>query len=148
MGLDQYLIKKTWVGGMYDHSKVNGVIDVLVDNKKLPIKLERVTYINEQIGYWRKANAIHKWFVDNVQNGKDDCGEYYVHKEKLESLLELCHKVKDNPYNADKFLPTQRGFLFGDEAYDEWYFDIINKTISVLNNALEEEGEIYYSSSW
>ena len=29
---------------------------------------------HEEVGYWRKANAIHGWFVRNVQNGKDDCG--------------------------------------------------------------------------
>lgn len=27
----------------------------------------------KEIGYWRKANHIHKWFVDCVQDGEDDC---------------------------------------------------------------------------
>lgn len=26
----------------------------------------------QEIGYWRKANHIHKWFVDKVQGGDDD----------------------------------------------------------------------------
>jgi hypothetical protein len=48
----------------------------------------------EQVGYWRKANQIHSWFVDNVQDGVDDC-EYHheVTKEILEQLLEICKKV-------------------------------------------------------
>ena len=52
--------------------------------------------IFEQVGYWRKANHIHKWFVDNVQNGIDDCDTYKVTKEQLEELLDICKEVVDN----------------------------------------------------
>ena len=50
--------------------------------------------IIEQVAYWRKANAIHDWFVNNVQDGEDDC-EYHdeVTKEILEELLDTCEKV-------------------------------------------------------
>ena len=48
----------------------------------------------EQLVSWRKANQIHNWFVENVQDGEDDCGSYEVTKEQLEALLELCMKVK------------------------------------------------------
>lgn len=53
--------------------------------------------IREEIGYWRKANEIHNWFVENVQNGVDDC-EYHeeVTKEVLEELLATCQKVLDS----------------------------------------------------
>ena len=53
--------------------------------------------IREEIGYWRKANEIHNWFVENVQNGVDDC-EYHeeVTKEALEELLTTCQKVLDS----------------------------------------------------
>lgn len=50
--------------------------------------------IDEQIGYWRKANQIHNWMVNNVQDGIDDCGTYEVGKDKLEELLEICKYVK------------------------------------------------------
>ena len=50
--------------------------------------------IMEQVGYWRKANHIHNWFVENIQNGEDDC-EYHreVTKEYLEMLLSICKTV-------------------------------------------------------
>lgn len=50
--------------------------------------------IKEEVGYWRKANQIHNWFVENVQNGEDDC-EYHheVTKETLELLLKICKLV-------------------------------------------------------
>lgn len=50
--------------------------------------------IIEEIGYWRKANAIHKWFVDNIQDGEDDCGYYEVAPEQLEELLNICKLIK------------------------------------------------------
>lgn len=54
-------------------------------------------HIMEQVGYWRKANHIHNWFVENVQYGIDDC-QYHdeVTKETLEELLEVCQKVLDS----------------------------------------------------
>ena len=45
------------------------------------------------VGYWRKANHIHKWFVDNVQNGEDDCGTYEVARWQAEMLKDTCRKV-------------------------------------------------------
>jgi len=50
--------------------------------------------IYEQVAYWRKANAIHQWFVVNVQDYEDDC-EYHdeVTKEKLEELRDICKKI-------------------------------------------------------
>ena len=50
--------------------------------------------IIEDVGYWRKANAIHKWFVDNIQDGEDDCGYYEVAPEQLEELLNICKLIK------------------------------------------------------
>ena len=43
-----------------------------------------------EVMYWRKANAIHKWFVDNVQGGEDDCREYPVSNDQLIELRDTC----------------------------------------------------------
>lgn len=50
--------------------------------------------IIEQVGYWRKANQIHNFFIKSVQDGEDDC-EYHHEctKEILEDLLNRCYKV-------------------------------------------------------
>ena len=42
---------------------------------------------------WRKANAIHKWFVENVQDGVDDCENYKVTKAQLITMLDLVDRV-------------------------------------------------------
>ena len=162
MGLDMYLERKIYLGGKWDKD-----IKVLVlkDNKPLGLDLSNVEYVTESCGYWRKANAIHQWFVTNVQDGKDDCGEYHVSDEKLQALLELCNKVlaykdkvlveKDEKAleQVHELLPTQSGFFFGSLDYDEYYFEYVADTISIITEALKENAKsnkssIYYSSSW
>lgn len=94
MGLDMYLTKKHYVKN-WEHSKEKFQVTVKKDGKIIKaIKPERISYIIEEVGYWRKANAIHQWFVDNVQSGDDDnAGEHYVSRENLKELLGLCNKV-------------------------------------------------------
>lgn len=53
--------------------------------------------IHEQVGYWRKANSIHNWFVENIQDGIDDCSYHHeVTKYDLEELLDVCTKVYES----------------------------------------------------
>jgi hypothetical protein len=95
MGLDMYLNKKTYVKN-WDHFEPKDKHQVIVLKGGLPVKginVEKVKYIEEEAAYWRKANQIHNWFVENIQNGKDDCGEYYVDKEQLQELVDVCKKV-------------------------------------------------------
>jgi hypothetical protein len=85
MGLDMYLNKKRFLWTEERKKlKIIGITD---------IQSNKVTEIVMKAGYWRKANAIHKWFVDNVQDGEDDCKEYYVSKEQMLKLLDTVNKV-------------------------------------------------------
>lgn len=95
MGLDMYLTRKKYIGANYEHRKVSGNVDIMIGDKKIPINFNKISYIEENACYWRKANQIHNWFVNNVQDGNDDCREYYVSTEDLEKLLELCKQVKE-----------------------------------------------------
>lgn len=123
--------------------------------------------ISEEVGYWRKCNAIHNWFVNHVQDGIDDC-EYHheVTKEILEKLYNDCCTVLQNSELtsednrnviidatvAESILPTQCGFFFGNTDYDEWYIDSLKHTIDVIDNIIKttnfETQMIYYHSSW
>jgi hypothetical protein len=150
MGLDMYLNKRTYVQ-RWEHNRPEEQYSVEVTKGGKPTKIDpkRVKYIIEEAGYWRKQNQIHRWFVENIQNGTDDCGEYYVSKADLETLLELCEKVKADHSLADSLLPSASGFFFGGTDYDEWYYNGIDNTIEILKEALEDEnGEYLYSSSW
>ena len=119
--------------------------------------------IIETVADWRKANHIHKWFVDKVQDGVDDCGIYEVTKEQLEELLDVCKEVMNNSSLvkgeyikdssvAEELLPTTEGFFFGSTQYDKWYIEDIKYTIEVVENLLNttdfENEIIMYNSSW
>lgn len=55
------------------------------------------TGIMEQVGYWRKANQIHNWFVENIQDGVDDCGYHReVREQDILDLLNTCQEVLDS----------------------------------------------------
>lgn len=102
--------------------------------------------------YWRKANAIHGWFVDNVQDGQDDCRPYYVHHSQLRDLLDVINQVLDCPDNANELLPTTSGCFFGHAEYDEYYFDVLTNTQDRLNQILSmpdlDTWSFEYMSSW
>lgn len=106
----------------------------------------------EEIGYWRKANQIHKWFVDNVQDGVDDCGEYKVTKEQLIELRNRCEAVLNNNVLSEDLLPTQSGFFFGDTGYGQGYYYDLENTKRIIDDILENKSycldNLYYSSSW
>lgn len=128
---------------------------------KREIKIDNVRCVETEVGYWRKANAIHKWFVDNVQNGEDDCKQYYVSEDDLDALELDCRKVlaaKGTEQEKDvamKILPPCEGFFFGGTEIDEYYFTDLENTLKIIERArkdlLEKDDvycSIYYHSSW
>ena len=66
----------------------------------------------EEVGYWRKANQIHNWFVTHVQNGEDDCGRYPVSEEQLKDLRALCSAVVTE--SGVKCEIIQNGYIIND----------------------------------
>lgn len=143
MGLDMYLTKRHFIW-----SDDRG--SLRIEGARHAIKPERVSEIKEQVGYWRKANAIHLWFVKNMQDGVDNCEAHYVERKNLEQLLTVVDLVLDDHTRAKELLPTAEGFFFGGTEYDEYYFEDLVKTKDILTELLAEktEGEIYYQSSW
>lgn len=98
MGLDMYLHEKVYLSN-WDHNK--GTPEYAKANQV--IQLSGLTPASDAHGvsvqttalYWRKANQIHKWFVDHCQDGNDDCGSHYVDSEQLIELRDICQKVID-----------------------------------------------------
>jgi hypothetical protein len=152
MGLDMNLNREYYIGAQYEWNEVTGNVDIFIRGEKVKVDLKDIKCIQCETVYWRKANMIHRWFVDHVQDGEDDCKPYYVGVSQLKELLDLCLKVRDNPDLAAELLPTQEGFFFGSTEYDESYFWDINYTIKELgklNLINEYHGySYYYESSW
>lgn len=95
MGLDMYLSKHTYVR-RWNHESTDERYAVAVKRGGKPvrsIKPERVSYVVEEVVYWRKANAIHAWFVRNGADGIDNCQDVEVSREQLQTLLDLVTTV-------------------------------------------------------
>jgi hypothetical protein len=145
MGLDMYLTLNVCVRDQEQTKSVQQAMGNLF------VPLKSIKNIAFEAAYWRKANQIHKWFVDNVQHGEDDCGRYYVSHEQLETLVALCREVQGDTAKAAKLLPTSSGCFYGSQDIDDGYWYDIQITIDQLTNALsvaDEYGYFTYESSW
>jgi hypothetical protein len=158
MGLDMNLFKKTYVKNwsFMDKPELHEVTVKKAGKVRKDIDKKKISSIVEEVAYWRKANQIHRWFVENVQEGVDDCREYYVSFEQLEKLVTICETVlaaKNDTLSAS-LLPPQQGFFFGSYEFDDWYYENVSNTIDQLKeciiNATVDNGskDYYYSSSW
>lgn len=166
MGLDMYLSKKTYVK-QWSHISPDQQFNISVNRggKTYPgIKPERVSYVTEELMYWRKANQIHGWFVENTEELEAD-RKYSVSKVDLEVLLETCRKIMELLATAPKttkqvvggwkngeeymvdvevydnkvlndILPPTEGFFFGSDTIDNYYKEMILETIKFLEEEL------------
>ena len=105
-----------------------------------------------EVAYWRKANAIHNWFITNYAT-VDDCTPISLTKQDLYVLRELCIKVLDvhTTDYAEEMLPPASGFFFGGTEIDEWYWQNIKETIDLLNKAIDcstDDAMFEYQASW
>lgn len=156
MGLDMYLYATKYVtdskyfgtGEVFD--KVVEAVDAhgMLPNDDV---LSNSAIIKMKVAYWRKVNAVHGWFVDNCQDGEDDCRSAYVSREALQELLDICKEVTDDHSLAEELLPVAQGFFFGSYEYDDYYFGDIAETIDMLTSVLAntpDDWEFEYQSSW
>ena len=153
MGLDSYVTAKRY---LWDFGENNDKHIADAIGKMFPeIAGCRVQQVEVEMMYWRKANAIHNWFVQNVQDGVDECQESYIDKEMLYKLRDVCEAVLADHSQAPVLLPSQSGFFFGNTEYGEYYFDDIKSTLKWLNGLLTKDAfeqferwSFYYQASW
>ena len=165
MGLDMYLHAKKYVEkvnwqalhnndelSMDSPEVVNPLWKDIVETSSMVDVAYDIYGVNVEVtcAYWRKANMIHAWFVDNVQGGNDDCGDYYVSQEKLEKLYEqVCEALSKRDPNI---FPPRAGFFFGSYDIDEWYWNSLKNTKKQLERifALPDYKKLSfsYTSSW
>ena len=83
MGLDQFLMRKIYIGNKWRDAKDRITINIPKSQKTAAfpvndIKSEKISEITEEIGYWRKANAIHKWIIDYKSNYNFNENAFFV----------------------------------------------------------------------
>lgn len=113
-------------------------------------------YINDnEVCYWRKFNALHKYFDDNFNehNDNDNCVDMYLTLDDIKKLLALMKKLKkgikvgdglevafSRTYNLDT-----DGYLKGCKAGDD-ITDRLNKEDGIVKAVVErvsEDGWVY-----
>jgi hypothetical protein len=172
MGLDQYLRRTTSVHSFWLNTpkmKELGLKPKIILEDLGSIDPDKICSIVEEIGYWRKCNAIHHWFVENVQGGEDDCRPYPVGRDELEDLLTICEEIWENYLEnknnhgqpneeakqfAQDNLPNVEGFFFGNQEYNKDYFEWqIQPTIETLKPIIDAGEPLLfqhyeYQASW
>lgn len=77
----------------------------------------------EEVGYWRKANQIHNWFVKKLNNGDDNQNDIYVRIDDIIKLMKSCLSIlvdDDHEEFIDKF--------------DKWKKDVLSRKVGDAEN--------------
>lgn len=162
MGLDMNLSVSDYVSG-WDFSnqgekeKFNRILEAAGYSRDSIAEGSPSLTLKIKVAYWRKANAIHNWFVENCQNGVDECQESEVSREDLQNLRDTAQEAllfynAGNAALAAEALPTRSGFFFGSVQIDEMYANDLKDTIEqidkILNDPRFNDKWFIYQSSW
>lgn len=170
MGLDMYLYGERYISKSYSDDPVRAAsalhmtldeLGILDDDS---IDKDHINGFSAKVvlGYWRKAWPIHMWFVQNVQNGVDDCGEYRVQTDVLQELFSDCTAVLSAKADPDiahdtawAYIPPSENLesnTLEDPNEEEYYYYHITRTAKILKHLLTDKKfadyDFYYSSSW
>lgn len=167
MGLDMYLLSLPKIHGMdfeeiklasAQLSKHEADQNEIYEKLKPHIKNFRKLGISgfglfEEVAYWRKANQIHNWFVENLHNGVDaPLFTVEVTKVNLQELYNLCLNILTRRSRPKEALPTKPGCYFGSTAYDSYFYREIGETKMTVENLLKhfnfETHYLVYQCSW
>ncbi len=154
MGLDMYLYAEQYVGNWHSSIEERAAYKEILDVTGLKSMASDDTVhhllVRVPIAYWRKANAIHGWFVDNVANGTDDCRPVYCGRSQLRALLNLVTEALKTRDPGE--LQPRSGFFFGSVEVDEWYWKGLEYTKEALARILADPAseivDFYYQASW
>ena len=133
MGLDQYITIR--------HKSTNNAYKKYEDFYKQPYEEREGKKHPDSpskdfiVGYFRKHNQIHKWFVDNVQDGVDDCGRYVVTVQQIETLRDICEKIMAGVTKTEKpakFMTDRWG-----EEHEIWQMPTYTPTEETMQYAQE-----------
>lgn len=127
MGLDMYLKTMPKIEGYEFEDLIKLDSELIEDRDILPEDVRpyahRMTTMTDwfslslEVGYWRKANQIHNWFVYKVQDGFDECEPHEVSADDLVYLVDTIDRALEESMrlgveSAAKILPIAEGFFF------------------------------------
>ena len=161
MGLDMYLYADKYVSrksntriegsdyDYYDNETFASIVSALEAQDLVDNDWTGLT-VSIPVGYWRKANAIHNWIVQNCADGVDECQRIQLSPEQAQELVDNCKAVIKDPSLAKELLPPTSGFFFGSTDIDEWYIDDLKRTVKIFEKVLKADNleGVTYQASW
>lgn len=149
MGLDQYWYRET-----YEVAPLDGY-PAPTTHDGLPIPRENLGVITsststDQVGYLRKANAVHGWIVNNLAEGKDECQRIYMDAEDVKRLRADVRIALDTGTGME---PVS-GFFFGSQEKDEYWREDLRRTEAICDWLLadiargQSRVSYFYQASW
>lgn len=149
MGLDMYLNAEYYVSKYARPAVAQKIREML----EIPDSgnIESLN-VSAEIGYWRKANAIHGWFNSISDSGVENCERMSVDRGELEELRTICKSLLESRdvNKAMELLPPTRGFFFGADEIGIWYWEDLERTVEIVDRALALPESVYFSyrASW
>ena len=155
MGLDQYLKKKLYVGGMYAENS-DEYLEVKKGNKTTRIKIGDINCVEMEACYWRKNYAINEWFMEQIQpDGDDNCVDFLIEPQTIidlrDTLKRICEKKtkKEKLEAVENEIPTHSWFTIDEFKEDfDYYIEDFEDTIKKLDKLIEapdfKEADYYY----
>jgi hypothetical protein len=150
MGLDMHLYVEKFVSNA-EYRKEQDKFDAIIKVLNADTFAKDHAIIEIEVAYWRKANAIHGWFIKDVE--EDDCKPIYFQREEIAELLSRCKQVIESRSKdvAEELLPPTTGFFFGSYEIDDFYWGEVEETAEVLDKILTNVPEGWsfkYQASW
>lgn len=158
MGLDQWLIKKIYVGGRSARNKEDylvvergGEVGEVVGDIRIQIK--NIEDIETRVIYWRKNYAINDWFLDKVGAGdEDNCVYFYVNKDDLKELRDILKEIVEAKTKKEKIKIVEEKLDTGDfDEYTDSYLEDFERTYKELDEVIKAKDfdvSDYYYYIW
>jgi len=93
MGLDIYLSKKIFIGAMYISRGITGSVSLFSRGKKIPVRLERLAYVIEDIYHGRKTHWLLHWLEIELPESLGNAEEQEISVSLMDRLHQACVEV-------------------------------------------------------
>ena len=101
MGLDIYLSKKTFIGAKYKSQAITGSISLFKRGKKIPVSLQRLTYVIEDIFHGSKTHWLHHWLDMELPEILGNAEDQEISEDLMDRLHQACIEVLRHRHEPD-----------------------------------------------
>ena len=154
MGLDIYLSKKTFIGAMFRSSEVNGTINITKHGKQIPIKLQRMSYVIEDIYHGNKTHWLHSWLNRELPEMLGNAEEREIDCDVMDRLHRVCIEILAHRNSPDVGVICREKLHCDlkpeiDKEALEGFLDEVEELATATDPSEKTDDAVFYvSASW